>query len=66
MRNRQVVRSISFVLTVIFLCATVLQAAEAPTYETARHEAFARGGPAISEALNYNKEAATAAPRSIE
>jgi hypothetical protein len=53
-------------VSVLLLSATFAQAAAPPTYEAARHEAFARGGTAITQALNYKEDAKASTPRAVE
>jgi hypothetical protein len=66
MKDRKFIQSVSFLMAAIFLCTTVVQAAAVPSYEAARHEAFARGGAAIHEALNYKEEPKAPSARAIE
>ena len=66
MRNKKFIRSVSLVMIALFLSATMVQAAEAPSYEAARHAAFARGGTAIHDALNYKEEPKAPSAQAIE
>lgn len=66
MKNRKLLQSVSFLLALLLVCVTCTQAAELPSYEAARHEAFARGGAAIGDALNYKEDSKVNVARAVE